>query len=486
MAKKFPGQDAVTRMFALVKAGLAGKLDKIGGSPGQMLGFGDAGQVGAVTIRAGDNVSVTRSGNVITISADGGGQSSGRIFTVSVDTDPKGGGTADGGGLYQEGAQCTVTASAGSSYTFAGWRVNGSVVSTEASRTFTVAGDTSLTAVFNAKEKMPVYYGMAENLSLARYNIYAMTAKHYALFYCGCGSEYSGVVDAYDSALTRTTPSPLSVVKIDPAGTPVGDYALIGGGGKVGGGLTGDFHSAVDAYDASLTRTAATALSAARRALSAASVGNYALFAGGDTTTSSSSNSKLVDAYNSSLTRTSATGLSMAASEMAAVSAGGYAMFGGGSNDMDLIDVVNAYSASLTRVTPTVLSQARYKVEAVSVGSCALFYGGQKARSGYENMVNIMDVYDASLTRTTATPLSVARLGASAVSFGNYAMFGGGGNDDGKSAIVDVYDKSLTRTTTTPLSAARSTAAAAVGNYALFAGGYIDGPCAIVDVYTLK
>lgn len=67
---------------------------------------------------------------------------------------------------------------------------------------------------------------------------------------------------------------------------------------------------------------------------------------------------------------------------------------------------------------------------------------------------------------------------------GGYAFFAGGD----ESGTVDVCDASLTRTTLTALSEARnSMAAAAVGDYVLFAGGrnteslYHD----TVDVYTI-
>ena len=69
------------------------------------------------------------------------------------------------------------------------------------------------------------------------------------------------------------------------AATSVGNYALFGGGDS----------STVDAYDTSLTRSTPTALSVARESLAVASVGNYALFGGGFY--SSSEGSSTVDAY---------------------------------------------------------------------------------------------------------------------------------------------------------------------------------------------
>lgn len=83
----------------------------------------------------------------------------------------------------------------------------------------------------------------------------------------------------------------------------------------------------------------------------------------------------------------------------------------------------------------------------------------------------------------TATPLSVARRNLAAAAIGNYALFAGGYAGSYSSA-VDVYNSSLTRTTTTSLSQGRySLSATIVGNYALFAGGYAASYSAIVDAY---
>jgi len=53
-------------------------------------------------------------------------------------------------GKYEVGAQVTVTATPRSDSVFQNWTVNGQVVSTEASFTFTVTADQVLTANFIA------------------------------------------------------------------------------------------------------------------------------------------------------------------------------------------------------------------------------------------------------------------------------------------------------------------------------------------------
>ena len=86
---------------------------------------------------------------------------------------------------------------------------------------------------------------------------------------------------------------------------------------------------------------AITALSLAREKLSAATVGNYALFGGG----LGASSSAVVDAYNATLTRSTPTALSAARKELAATTIGNYALFGGGSGASDSA-VVDAYTVA--------------------------------------------------------------------------------------------------------------------------------------------
>ena len=72
------------------------------------------------------------------------------VYTITTSIDPAGGGTATGGGTYQEGASVTVTASAADGYSFTAWKENGTTVSTSASYTFTANSNRTLTAVFAA------------------------------------------------------------------------------------------------------------------------------------------------------------------------------------------------------------------------------------------------------------------------------------------------------------------------------------------------
>ncbi len=69
-------------------------------------------------------------------------------YTITVAANPSNGGTVTGGGTYNNGQSCTVTATPNTGYTFVNWTENGTQVSTSASYTFTVSGNRSLVANF--------------------------------------------------------------------------------------------------------------------------------------------------------------------------------------------------------------------------------------------------------------------------------------------------------------------------------------------------
>ena len=62
---------------------------------------------------------------------------------------------SSGGGTFAENTDVTVTASAADGYHFKAWQENGQQVSTSASYTFTMTGDRTLTAVFEADGTTP-------------------------------------------------------------------------------------------------------------------------------------------------------------------------------------------------------------------------------------------------------------------------------------------------------------------------------------------
>lgn len=328
------------------------------------------------------------------------------------------------------------------------------------------------------------YIGTITPLSVARKELAAASVGDYALF--GGGYSTMSAVDAYDAALTRTTPEPLSEQRYALATATIGGYALFGGGRFSGSGLV----NVVDAYGTDLTRTTPQEnLRYARHSLAAAATRTHALFGGG-TNSNGYGNAiyNAVEAYDENLTSQAVDGLTYPGRyNLAAAATEHYVMFGGGLagaktttsavGGPEETTRVDAYDTSLTHTTPTELSFVRERLAAASVGDYILFAGGKtgySAGAAYPMYSNIVDAYDANLTRTTPTELSVARYEIAAVAINGYAVFGGGKRDMSInfSAAVDVYDANLTRTTPTELSKETTLlAAAAVGNYALFGGG---------------
>ena len=70
-------------------------------------------------------------------------------YTITVSANPTNGGTATGGGIYQQGQSCTVNATPATGYVFDKWTENGVAVSTNPSYTFTVTTNRNFVASFN-------------------------------------------------------------------------------------------------------------------------------------------------------------------------------------------------------------------------------------------------------------------------------------------------------------------------------------------------
>lgn len=73
-------------------------------------------------------------------------------FTIDVSASPSNGGTVNGGGTYQQGQSCTISAFANSYFHFVNWTENGSVVSTNSNYTFTVTGNRILKGNFTSSD----------------------------------------------------------------------------------------------------------------------------------------------------------------------------------------------------------------------------------------------------------------------------------------------------------------------------------------------
>ena len=72
-------------------------------------------------------------------------------YTITATASPSNGGSVSGGGTFNQGASCTVHATANSGYTFVNWTEDGTQVSTNPSYSFTVNGNRNLVANFQAQ-----------------------------------------------------------------------------------------------------------------------------------------------------------------------------------------------------------------------------------------------------------------------------------------------------------------------------------------------
>ena len=76
-------------------------------------------------------------------------------YTITANANNNNWGTVTGGGQYNAGAPCTLTATPNSGYQFQSWKKNGTVVSTNATYTFTVVENATYTAYFG---EIPINY----------------------------------------------------------------------------------------------------------------------------------------------------------------------------------------------------------------------------------------------------------------------------------------------------------------------------------------
>ena len=330
------------------------------------------------------------------------------------------------------------------------------------------------------------YYGTATALSEARYDLTATATGGYALFAGGKTDKYSNVVDAYNRSLTRTKPAGLEKYGVHIA-TSVGQYAIIATNDLSSTLITSVADSYV-IYNNSLTKVSnniGTTVEA-RTSKGVANVGNYALFAGGNLIPKFGAKKPVntINVINSSLTLSSIT-LSKAKCAVCGGKVGNYALFAGGSEGNALLGSyctdVDAYNASLTRISVTAIdSGSTSSQDSASIGSSYVLFRLGNGGSIPSFKIN---AYDASLTKRSVTAPNRDSNTMAAASSENYAIFA-------DKHFVVAYNDSLTCSMMTPLSDGRiDGAAAAIGNYVLFAGGLSSSGDTsqkdIVDVYTI-
>lgn len=325
-------------------------------------------------------------------------------------------------------------------------------------------------------------------LSIARSYATGGSIGNYALFVGGVipkDSETADTidrVDAYNTSLVRSTAPAITNKSANLSSANVGDYALFAGGFGYNASGNSRSRSSVYAYNSSLVRSSADSLTESVRYLAGAS-NNYAIFGGGEIEISNSSGTSYtscVDAYNSSLVKSEAIRLHIGKSRLAAASIGEYVIFAGGSRPSSgSQNIAEAYNNSLVKATITSLAYARQGMGGASTDTHAIF-GGDTSRA--------IDAYNASLVRTTPTNSSVQRRRYASVSTPNGVFFAGG---DNLTNVIELYDKFLTRNTIDSLSIGRQALeGTVVGKYILFGGGstgnfITESLTNIIDVFEL-
>ncbi|MEZ6015069.1 MAG: hypothetical protein R3F49_08150 [Planctomycetota bacterium] len=329
-----------------------------------------------------------------------------------------------------------------------------------------------------------------ELLSVSRTSPTATSAGDLAFIAGGrAGNVAIATVDIYDDAsgvwrTPETLPAgPRNIL----AATAVGRYVLFAGG-SISPTASTDI---VEVYDTQTsTWLAPGALSQARFAVAAATIGDIAMFAGGALGGPGNvlAASDVVDLYDSSLGAPSdpaawstATPLSVACAHMAAATVGDQVVFAGGLDlvaalaDVDIYDASAGAPSDPAAWTTAALSEARvlYQHASATVGALALF-GGGIVSSSPPAMSDVVDIYDATTGAWTATALSSPRTLVAAAALGNTVLFAGGVNASlAASDVVDVYDAGTgTFGPLAQLSIPRyESAAISVGGRAMFAGG---------------
>ena len=171
-------------------------------------------------------------------------------------------------------------------------------------------------------------------LSQARTHMGVATLGNKIFFAGGyiSSDDHTSRVDIYDASTNTWSTAELSEARINPAAATAGNKIYFGGGCPLNGGLQETPSSRVDVYDAITNTWSITELSEARTSLTAASVGNKIMFAGGWGAWGSSNSgfSKKIDSYLDVINQWSIDSLSEARSGLVAATLYNKVFFAGG------------------------------------------------------------------------------------------------------------------------------------------------------------
>ena len=289
------------------------------------------------------------------------------------------------------------------------------------------------------------------------------------VFITQTGEAYSAALHIIDAARETVRQDTLSLARTNLALGAVGDWVVFAGGN------TNEPSSRVDLYHTRTQTWSRTELSVPRSFSVCGTLGNKLFIAGGVTKNAASARVDIFDAATGTWDTAS---LGVARSMMRVVQVGHKLIFaGGGVPNFVFYDAVDVYDAATGTWSTAKLSQQVYAniLNGVGLGDRAFFTGGTPPGK--------VDVYDAA-TDTWETLVSPTSHQLNpVVANGGRVFFAGGLNNP--AGQVDVYHTATNQWVNVgKLSVPRYYAAgAAVGNKVLFAGGINNS--AVVDIYTL-
>ncbi len=324
------------------------------------------------------------------------------------------------------------------------------------------------TAAVNTYNVSTGQWSSAPALSQARYGLAAGTVGSLAIF--AGGATYSdgtwspsSDVDIYNTSTGTWSTATLSVARWFIAATTVGDLAIFAGGTVNNvASATPNTTAAVDIYNANNGKWSTALLSQARSSIAATTVGDDAIFAGGQTHQTDVvtmgnwlppgvggyAASGAVDIYNLDTNQWTTAAVPQAAGEMSAVTSGDLAFFAGGDTESDAAvgnytGIVNIFDVTTNQWSFAELSQPRYGMASASVGDLVMFAGGEYSTAGNAwTPTNVIDW--CNVTNSAVPAITNATPGAIPMSGGGYnwsfAVTGGGFGSNGTGADLVLSD----------------------------------------------
>ena len=322
-------------------------------------------------------------------------------------------------------------------------------------------------------------------LATARFSFGATSIGNYVLIAGGGISTNSdtntNTVETFNKSLTRGTATALTFSPRDPAAVSNGTYAIITGGVNGDGYFYGtDSCRAGVAYNSSLTQTVLTSSQyVIGPGTSTTTFNNTALIFGGfhGYDDGEGTDLKVLYKINTKLTRTNQQ-LTMMGAYSAAASISNYAIFAGGGIPRNNTFIGEggstsgcALNSSFTSKSIT-LSIGRLWHTGGSVNNYALFAGGCYYNKSYNEVdaTDTVDVFNTSLSRSSAAVLPYA------TSDGDLAASVYGHHIINNSGRIVAYNYSLTQSTLSSImsSTEPQSCTAVLGNYAFIHAAGVD------------